>query len=286
MKLNSEDGNHAVFFFRTSLIFLLTMMACNQAEKENKKESLSSSSVENILIRQKDSILIANAKKKKLYLTFDDGPNKGTPHVISVLKEENVPASFFIVGEHVYKSPGQHESWTKLHTLQNIELCNHSFTHALHNHFQRFYSKPSRVIRDFQRTEDSLHLNSNIIRMPGRNCWRIDSVNFTDIKKNKPTIDSLQKAGYRIIGWDLEWHYDPKTVKVIGTADEMVKKIDTMFTYGKTLKKDNMVLLMHDQTFQSDEDYQQLKEFIQKLKQKNEYELLLVKDYPRSVKTN
>jgi len=33
--------------------------------------------------------------KRTLYLTFDDGPNNGTPTVINILKEEQVPATFF-----------------------------------------------------------------------------------------------------------------------------------------------------------------------------------------------
>jgi peptidoglycan/xylan/chitin deacetylase (PgdA/CDA1 family) len=46
-------------------------------------------------------------KKKKLYLTFDDGPNKGTKNVIDIIKDEDVPVSFFIVGEHVFASHGK-----------------------------------------------------------------------------------------------------------------------------------------------------------------------------------
>ena len=34
-------------------------------------------------------------KKKKIYLTFDDGPNKGTQKVLHIMQEEAVPVTFF-----------------------------------------------------------------------------------------------------------------------------------------------------------------------------------------------
>src|SRR5262245_3191301 len=40
-------------------------------------------------------------KKKKIYLTFDDGPNKGTRNVLDIVQQEDVPVTFFIVGQHV-----------------------------------------------------------------------------------------------------------------------------------------------------------------------------------------
>lgn len=37
-----------------------------------------------------------------LYLTFDDGPNNGTPKLLQILEEYQIYASLFIVGKHVY----------------------------------------------------------------------------------------------------------------------------------------------------------------------------------------
>src|SRR5438445_8672010 len=39
---------------------------------------------------------------RKVYLTFDDGPNEhATPAILSTLASERVPAAFFMVGDHV-----------------------------------------------------------------------------------------------------------------------------------------------------------------------------------------
>jgi peptidoglycan/xylan/chitin deacetylase (PgdA/CDA1 family) len=222
-------------------------------------------------------------KKKKIYLTFDDGPNRGTKNVLDIVQQEEVPVTFFIVGEHVFASAGQGQTWDSLKMAKNIELCNHSYTHA-HNRYEKFYQQPDSVVKDMQRTKEELLPDNNIVRAPGRNSWRIDSLHFTDIKKSKDAIDSLQHAGFVVFGWDLEWHYDPKTLALNNTADELLNQIDSLFNNDKTKTKDNMVLLAHDQVYHKSADSLQLRDFIQKLKKKDEYELSLVSGYPGIIK--
>src|SRR5688572_30742046 len=56
-------------------------------------------------------VAIAKKKKKKtIYLTFDDGPNKGTRKVMQIANEDQVPVTVFIIGEHVFASPYQNET--------------------------------------------------------------------------------------------------------------------------------------------------------------------------------
>ncbi len=219
-------------------------------------------------------------KKKKIYLTFDDGPNKGTKNVLDIVQQENVPVTFFIVGEHVFASVGQTQVWDSLKMAKNIEICNHSYTHALHNKFNKFYQTPDTVVKDMKRTREKLMPGNDIVRTPGRNSWRIDSLHFTDIKKSKTAIDSLQKAGFVVFGWDLEWHYDHKTLALKNTADELINQIDSLFNKDKTKTRDNMVILAHDQVYQKRSDSSQLRDLIQKLKKKEDYELALASSYP------
>jgi peptidoglycan/xylan/chitin deacetylase (PgdA/CDA1 family) len=218
-------------------------------------------------------------KKKKIYLTFDDGPNKGTKNVLDIVQQENVPATFFIVGEHVFASMEQARIWDSLQHAINIEICNHSYTHA-HNRYEKFYQQPDSVVSDMEKTKDELLPDNNIVRAPGRNSWRIDSLQFTDIRKSKAAMDSLQNAGFVVMGWDLEWHYDPKTLIVKNTADELLNQVDSIFIKGKTKTLDHLVLLAHDQVYQNADDSVQLRQFVQKLKQKDDYELSLVSSYP------
>jgi peptidoglycan-N-acetylglucosamine deacetylase len=46
-------------------------------------------------------------KQRRVYLTFDDGPNeRATPAILETLASERVPAAFFMVGDHVRRFPG------------------------------------------------------------------------------------------------------------------------------------------------------------------------------------
>jgi peptidoglycan/xylan/chitin deacetylase (PgdA/CDA1 family) len=281
--IDEDEGDKAVFFFYPGLMLAFLLLACANSPKENKSEKVLAVAItDSPATPPKDSLIIPAVKndKKKIYLTFDDGPNKGSHNLLQLFKEEKVPVTFFVVGVHVHGSPGQTASWDSMKLLPNAEICNHSFTHALFNHFDKFYKQPSTVINDFIRSKDSLHLNNFVVRTPGRNSWRIDSLRFTDNKKSKPAIDSLQEAGFSVVGWDLEWAFDHKTLKPIGSAELLMSQIDYLMKNGKTRRPGNLVLLAHDQMYQSKSDLVELQKLIAKIKARDEYELSLLSQYP------
>jgi peptidoglycan-N-acetylglucosamine deacetylase len=219
------------------------------------------------------------AQKKKIYLTFDDGPNKGTATVMNILKDEQVPASLFVIGEQVYGSKAQALTWQQLQQCENIEVCNHSYTHA-HNQYVQFYSAPMDVVNDFNRCHDSLQLKNNIARTPGRNVWRTAGINVTDLDKTKPAADSVQQYGITLVGWDVEWHYTPPNLLLKESADVMLQQIDSLLANGKTKYKNHIVLLAHDQTFADGKDSASLRYFVQQLKLRGDYELEKISNYP------
>jgi peptidoglycan-N-acetylglucosamine deacetylase len=282
---STDDGDPSARFLYYSLTLssiCFLFLACgdtNHKVKENKTLLFSKALIKPAGKKPSLAIKKTTRKKKKIYLTFDDGPNRGTRNVLDIAQQEDIPVTFFIVGEHVFASIGQTQTWDSLKMAKNIELCNHSYTHA-HNRYRKFYSDPENVVKDIERTKEELLPENKIVRAPGRNCWRVDSLHFTDIKKSKRAIDSLQEAGFVIFGWDLEWEYDSKTLALKNNADDLLNQIDSVFTKGTTKVKDNLVLLAHDQVYQKSGDSMQLRDFIQKLKKKEEYELALVNDYP------
>lgn len=282
MDTTSADDDHESSFFipcRIPVFILIYLFACSKPVKETSLTIEKKFIDTNVKAPEPPPVKPAG-KKKKIYLTFDDGPNKGTQNVMHIIKDELVPVSFFIVGEHVFASRGQSDVWDSLQMIQHIEICNHSYTHADHNRFEKFYENPDSVVKDFKRTQDSLKLKNNIVRTPGRNIWRIDSIQFTDIKKSKAAADSLQKAGFIVMGWDLEWHFDHKELSVKNTADEMLNQIDSIFKYNKTKSPEHLVLLAHDQAYKKSKDSLELRQLIQKLKLKDDYELAVVTEYP------
>src|SRR6187397_3155398 len=283
---DGESANHLyynyIYSYRIPVLIIVYLVACTKPVEEGRVK-MKHVSKNNHARKETVQVQVAmpvKKKKKKIYLTFDDGPNKGTQNVLDIVKDEEIPVTFFIIGEHVYASINQNITWDSLQTTEGIEICNHSYTHALHNHFDKFYQSPDTVVSDFQRSQDSLQLTNNIVRTPGRNAWRIDSLQFTDLKKSKAAVDSLQKAGFVVMGWDLEWHYDHKELTVKNSADDLLRQIDSVFNNKKTKSPEHLVLLAHDQVYGKTKDSAELRQLIQKLKLKEEYELSLVTSYP------
>ena len=63
---------------------------------------------------------------KKLALTFDDGPSaEFTPPILDTLRQQGVPATFFVIGQNAANFPGLIEQMWK----EGHELGNHTFTH-------------------------------------------------------------------------------------------------------------------------------------------------------------
>lgn len=278
-----EPKQTSSFFRLLPVTFIIIILSACENRKWQKPE-YPVAVVDSIAIRQKekqrqDSLQKISITKKKIYLTFDDGPNKGTRNVLQAVKEENIPASFFIVGEHVFDSPKQKQTWELLKADSAIELCNHSYTHA-HNRYTSFYNKPSGVVADFQQSQQALQFRNTIARMPGRNAWRIDTIDHTDIYESSAAIDSLHAAGFNIMGWDIEWMFDHKTLAPDTSVALMLRRIENMLEAEKTKTPGHLVLLAHDQAFQTEEALQLLRLVLQSLKNNPDYELVLASKYP------
>ena len=164
-------------------------------------------------------------------------------------------------------------------TCDLFEIANHSYTHAFENSYREFYNLPDSVVKDFSRCADSLHIRSGIIRTPGRNIWRTDSLHCTDIKSSTVAADSLYKNGFKALGWDLEWHFNTEQ-RLVQTTDEMLSEIDSAFTKNNTKTCDHLVLLAHDQVYVRPEDSASLHNFIIQLKKRDLYNFEQVSKYP------
>ena len=218
-------------------------------------------------------------KKKTIYLTFDDGPNKGTRNVKRIITAGQLPVTLFVIGEHVYGSNYQSAIYDSLSRDSLFEIANHSFTHAFENKYRQFYENPDSAVKDFARCADSLNLRTNIIRTPGRNIWRTDSSRKTDIKSSEATADSLYAHGFKAIGWDLEWHFNAEQ-RLVQSADEMLREIDSAFARRRTNMPEHLVILAHDQIYSNSDDSCSLHTFIDQLKQRDSFEFNFISQYP------
>jgi peptidoglycan/xylan/chitin deacetylase (PgdA/CDA1 family) len=64
--------------------------------------------------------------RRRIALTFDDGPSAYTPRILDVLEREAVPATFYVVGRNV----AGHEALLARMLAGGSMLANHSFTHV------------------------------------------------------------------------------------------------------------------------------------------------------------
>lgn len=69
---------------------------------------------------------LTNGKEKIAYLTFDDGPNISvTPKILDILKNEEVKATFFVIGKHVE----EHQQIVKRAYEEGHYIANHGYSH-------------------------------------------------------------------------------------------------------------------------------------------------------------
>lgn len=274
------EGEQAAFKLIKLSFVVVAFSACHYRKTET-----TSTSVTHIHFTLPDSTVKTikksppKKKKRTLYLTFDDGPNKGTRKVMHIAEQDSVAITMFLIGEHVYGSKEQTATYDSLLQCKYVELQNHSYSHAFNNKYEKFYADTDSAIKDFIRCADSLHFTSNIIRTPGRNIWRTENINSTDIKKSKVTADSLQQKGFTEVGWDLEWQYD-KDLNLKSTSDEILQQVDSVFSKGRTKTPGCLVLLAHDQVYADTNDSGSLDDLVKKLKATDEYDFDVISNYP------
>ena len=94
--------------------------------------------------------------ERSVYLTFDDGPiPESTPFILDTLREFNIKATFFMVGDNVRKYPELYEQIVK----EGHQVGNHT-----HNHISGFrYS-----LHDYSYNVEkaNAYIHSNLMRPP------------------------------------------------------------------------------------------------------------------------
>lgn len=216
---------------------------------------------------------------KTIYLSFDDGPLEGSEDIDDAVKKENIKVNVFVVGYNEQSSRKHRKYYERYLHNPMIEIGNHSFSHA-HNHYELFYKDPATVLADFQRNQQILAIPYKLARLPGRNMWRLKGISVNDVKSGQDAANLLFENGYRVFGWDIEWQHDAKTGVPIQTVDDMIELIEKKLAEEKTIKKDHLVILCHDEMFRNGWEESELKQLILKLKTKGNYQFEHLSKYP------
>jgi len=282
-KTFAEKSNHLVFLGTAALI-VNAVFFLNSCNKKSEQVADSKTNSEKVVTKPAKVIstkpeIPDDRNKRYIYLTFDDGPNKGTENLLKIINKYQIPVTSFIVGKHAYDSKTQAKNLKELENHELVELANHSYSHA-ENKYSEFYKNPEKVVHDFDRAKDSIKFKNKYARTPGRNIWRTSDINNTDIKSSKTAADELQRAGYVLVGWDLEWKPD-NTMKLKGSHQQMAKRVDSIFFNDLEKTSRHLVFLTHDQYLQDDDSVKELDLFISGLQNSNRFEFRKISDYPK-----
>jgi len=120
-----------------------------------------------------------SSQDKIIYLTFDDGPiPEVTPWVLDVLDQYQVKATFFCVGENVYKNPN---------IYQEVLRRGHRTGNHTYNHIRGFFTNTKDYLANIEKA--STLINSPLFRPP-----------HGDMRLSQLRL--LRKK-YEIIQWDV-----------------------------------------------------------------------------------
>ncbi|MBN9233840.1 MULTISPECIES: polysaccharide deacetylase family protein [Phyllobacteriaceae] len=200
----------------------------------------------------------AGAAQRTVYLTFDDGPLNGTANVLDVLEAQQVPAALFMVGQHALVSPERGALVTRAKSLPLVTVGNHSFSHA-NNRYQRFYADTEAVVADMLKANTVLGLKAPPpvpARLPGRDVFRLQYMSRDDFglsleeaQREQVDFEFVAASGFHLYGWDFEWVHEDSG-KPVQSVDRLIDEIGHLFAAGRTVGKNKLVLLMHDEMFQ------------------------------------
>ncbi len=214
-----------------------------------------------------------------IYFTIDDGPSAASFYLSNFALSHEIPVTAFIIGDSIVKNNSSRIFYELYLSNPFIEIGNHSFSHA-GKHYHHYYENPPGVVRDFQVNKDTLQLQTMIARLPGRNTWRVNRKARTDLSDASISADTLATLGYRIFGWDIEWHCATDAQSKIDSATVLISKIEHMARNKDSFIPGNIVILSHESMFTNAESQTQLELFFKLIKKKKTFRLCFLRNYP------
>lgn len=163
---------------------------------------------------------LVSVQKKEVALTFDDGPyGTSTEEILAILKKEQVPATFFLIGKNVDEYP----AIAKEIALDGYTIGNHTYTHPT--------NLPSLTRSQI---ENELHKTDLAIASSTGVHTKLFRPPYGRISKRLRHI--VQADGYKIVLWNVDpvdWNYASSSSALIEQRIE-------------TQKKTEMTIVMHD----------------------------------------
>ena len=174
---------------------------------------------------------IYNCDTKRVFLTFDDGPSMRTNEILDILKEENIKATFFVLGNYVEKMP---ETVKRIYD-EGHYIANHGYSHV----YEQIYSSPQAVLDEYNKCNEAIknaigvpEYNSHLFRFPGG----LVGGKYADIKLQAKEL--LNQNNILNVDWNA----------LIGDSEKANASTDFLLQRLKDTvgNKSSPVILMHD----------------------------------------
>ena len=180
----------------------------------------------------KEKIASLTKKEDKIaYLTFDDGPTlRATPKILDILKEEDIKATFFVIGKYVKKHP----DIVKREYEEGHYIANHGYNHDN----SKLYANKESFINEVKNTDKEIsdaigipNYCSHIFRFPN------GYMSPNNKGKKKEAAKLLSDMNYTYIDWNC-------------LNNDSVKKYSDYQLLNNLKKssknKGTLIILMHD----------------------------------------
>lgn len=137
-------------------------------------------------------------RKKEVFLTFDDGPEKDiTQFILSELNKYQFKATFFCRGDHAEDHPD---------LMQQIRSAGHSVGNHTFHHCNAYQTSVKDYVKDVEKADEILH--TGIFRPPF-GCIRL------------PQLFRL-KRNYKLIYWSLDSKDHQSNIDCIASCIELL----------------------------------------------------------------
>jgi peptidoglycan/xylan/chitin deacetylase (PgdA/CDA1 family) len=162
----------------------------------------------------------ASTQVKDIALTFDDGPYGGpTAAILNILENEQVPATFFLIGKNVAEYP----ILARREVADGDEIGNHSYDHATNLATMSSEAFLTNLTKAEDIIASTTGTHATLFRPP-----------YGSIS---PTMRGvLQKEGYSVAMWTV----DPKDWDFANSSSTAI--IDRVLSHVKA----NSIILLHD----------------------------------------
>ncbi len=203
-----------------------------QAAIEREKERIRQEKIPKLTQVGRDNMNnIYHSDTKRVFLTFDDGPSTVTPTILDILKQENIKATFFVLGSRVTAMP---ETVKRIYE-EGHYIANHGNSHV----YSAIYSSPQAVLDEFNQCNEAVktaigvpEYNSHLFRFPGG----FPGGPYVDVKNQAKELLSANDILY------VDWNAlsgDAETTQP--TVEYEMQRIQA--TVGN---KNSAVILLHD----------------------------------------